>query len=324
MSSKEENWEPNLDRPDHDLRVFYAANNGNLELVERLIEKGADIDSQVRYCSVREGRSALMDSAKRGYEDIVILLLQHRANPNLRDNDEKTALWFAITNKHLKIVRLLVDAGTDLNYQDDLDGRTPLWPAILSRNLEILEILLEAGANPNVEDRYGSTPLSETAYFGYINFIMLLLENGADVNHQDRKRGSTALKNAASRGHFDVVRLLLDHGADVNMQCIYGYTPLIMAASNFEEHFDVVQLLLDHGADVNMQTRSGCTAFIFAVIYGHLNILKILMDHGADINLMDEHGRTALDLAKSDEIRNIILQYKLPPPPKRAFIADEV
>ncbi|KAF5348216.1 hypothetical protein D9758_014637 [Tetrapyrgos nigripes] len=81
------------------------------------------------------------------------------------------------------------------------------------------------------------------------NMVLLMMENGADVNAQGRLYGN-ALQAASFRGEVDIVKLLLENGADVNAQDgLYGTA--LQAA--YEREVDIVMLLLENGADVNAQ-----------------------------------------------------------------------
>jgi ankyrin repeat protein len=107
------------------------------------------------------------------------------------------------------------------------DGATPFLRAAQSGDLEVLHLLLEYGADPSIPTYRGVTPLMVAAGIGWvegINFehspeqtldvIKLLLDLGADVNHQDWIDHRSALMGAAHKGRPDVIRVLLDHGAD--------------------------------------------------------------------------------------------------------------
>ena len=71
--------------------------------------------------------------------------------------------------------------------------------------------------------------------------IRLLLDNGADVQAQEKNR-STPLHDTAWNGNVDVARLLLEKGADVRAQQTNGQTPLHRAARN--GNADMVRLML--------------------------------------------------------------------------------
>ena len=67
-----------------------AAVNGQLEMVRELLERGARVDLPCRL-----GRTALIDAADMGHLSIVLVLLQHLADPDLQDSDGRNALMMA-------------------------------------------------------------------------------------------------------------------------------------------------------------------------------------------------------------------------------------
>ena len=97
-----------------DLKFFEAACKGDLAGAKEALQEGANVN----YAN-GDGRTALMRSAKRGYEDIVDLLLVSGADVRARDNNNKTALMGAAKKGYLKIVKTLVDAGADVNSHDN-------------------------------------------------------------------------------------------------------------------------------------------------------------------------------------------------------------
>ena len=102
---------------------FDAAARGDFAKVCSTVAKGANVN-----IANGDGRTALMRSSKRGYEDIVRFLLDNGADPRARDKNNKTALMTAAKKGHLNICRLLVHAGADVNSHDN-KGRTALMRA---------------------------------------------------------------------------------------------------------------------------------------------------------------------------------------------------
>jgi hypothetical protein len=154
-------------------------------------------------------------------------------------SNDVTGLQIATSFGLKEIVRLLLEAKADVNVRDN-DGRTALYIAASNGHEAVVKLLLEAKADANVGDRYGVTPLYIAASNGHEAIVKLLLEAKADANVRDRY-GGTALYCAASNGHEEVVKLLLEAKADVNVRDRYGKTTLYCAASN--GHEAVVKLL---------------------------------------------------------------------------------
>lgn len=156
-----------------------------------------------------------------------------------------------------------------------------LTTAIQDENAEGVEQAIAAGVEINVVQPFMQlTPLAFAAYKGNTEIVVLLLENGADVNlYNENQYGTTALIEAAQRGQPEVVKLLLDHGADINQQDKYGDPALNWAT--YYGHLDVVQLLVDRGCELTVVGSGGGTALKTAIARGHAEIEQLLRDAGA-------------------------------------------
>lgn len=75
---------------------------------------------------------------------------------------------YAAQKGHTEIVKLLLDADADPNIQA-IDGSTALILAVELRHKEIVRLLLEAGADSNIKDKDGRTVLSRLQYYSYQN-----------------------------------------------------------------------------------------------------------------------------------------------------------
>ena len=103
------------------------------------------------------------------------ILLKAGAAVNAKNGLDTTALiWGALDTAK---VRLLVDAGADVNARSKV-GRTPLLVAA-SRpgSADAVRLLLAKGANPKIADVRGSTPLSEAARLNDLDTMKALLTN---------------------------------------------------------------------------------------------------------------------------------------------------
>lgn len=110
------------------------------------------------------------------------------------------------------------------------------------------------------------------------------------------------LITAAGNGEKRRVELLLSAGADVNTSDYNGYTPVMRAAEN--GHLSVVKVLVAAGANVNV-SQGGESLLMKIVANGDLLTAERLVAAGADVNYEASDGRTALDIARTNNNRDL-------------------
>lgn len=115
------------------------------------------------------------------------------------------ALALATRSNFVTIVKLLVEAGVDVNYEDE-DGETALHMAARNGYTECARVLLEGSgatkANVDVpEKNFAWTPLFIACVDGHLPIVELLVAAGADLQRCDNS-GWTAKEHAALRGHM--------------------------------------------------------------------------------------------------------------------------
>jgi ankyrin repeat protein len=128
--------------------IHNAAELGNLQIVQMLLEKKADFNIQTS-----EGETPLMCACRTGYVEVVKELLLAGADPNIRAALGTTALHVAVSGKFPEIVRTLLERKVNVDVQRDTDevkGVSPLHLAAELGDLEITKLLLDAGANINI------------------------------------------------------------------------------------------------------------------------------------------------------------------------------
>lgn len=122
----------------------------------------------------------------------------------------------------------------------DEDRVTPLHLASYFLELKLVRMLLDHGANVNAEDRRGRTPFHRVLEDGddsdedRVGVSHLLIEHGADVNKPDNNR-EAPLHLASRLLSFEVAWVLLEHGADVLAEGKEGKTPLKLARESVAE-----------------------------------------------------------------------------------------
>lgn len=133
-------------------------------------------------------------------------------------------------------------------------------------------------------------------------------EGGAGlVNGRDRE-WRTCLINAADGGHAGCIAMLLGvRGIDVNLAGEDGCSALIRSSTG--GHVECVKLLLAHpGINVNHLDSNGDSPLIWCSFAGHTECVRLLLAHPSiNPNCVDRGDRTALDMAKNDDIRALLL-----------------
>mmetsp|Transcript_83173 Transcript_83173/g.269275 ORF Transcript_83173/g.269275 Transcript_83173/m.269275 type:complete len:840 (+) Transcript_83173:85-2604(+) len=125
---------------------------------------------------------------------------------------------------------------------------------------------------------------------------------------QRKKRNEDLLESAMSGRHKDVARLL-EEGADIDFQDRAGYTAFSEAAS--AGHAVVVGQLLRSSADTDRPAQDGRTALHRACWQNWVPVVRLLLENGADAEVKDEDGATAMALARTGVMRELFLNYDL-------------
>ncbi|XP_065697322.1 protein TANC1 isoform X1 [Patagioenas fasciata] len=242
-----------------------------------------------------------------------------------------------IYTPNVKVSRLLILAGANVNYRTEVLNNAPVL-CVQSHlgHEEVVTLLLEFGAAIDGASENGMTALSYAAAAGHLSIVSLLCKKGAKADCVDKK-GQCALVHSALRGHRDVLQFLLalwgaaaprrrqvlqqaltaaasmghgqvvcylltaekDHGIDINdTDALWGETALTAAAGRGK--LDVCELLLERGAGAGRSNRRGAPPLCCAVRHGHRQIAELLVEHGSDVNLSDKQGRTPLMVASCE------------------------
>ena len=121
--------------------------------------------------------------------------------------------------------------------------------------------------------------------------------------------GMTLLHWACQMQNPIVAKFLLERGADVNAKSIIiEITPLFVTHLMIDGH-ETAKFLLERGADVNAKDKWGNTTLHWVSESDALKVAELLLERGADVRVINDDGKTPLEMAESDEMRNLIQQY---------------
>jgi ankyrin repeat protein len=226
------------------------------------------------YASKKGGQNALMFAVQYGSVDSVRLLLDAGADVNSRSADNTTPLLLALYK------------------WDNVDGRT----AVFAPDLPTANLLIEHGGSITAADDQGYTPLHGAVLAAAQAAPRTGRGRGGRAGAAPMARGGTP--QGPSRAEWtQLVSRLLDGGADPNAAVInpttagagtrlnapsQGSTPLHIAAGSTD--VELVELLCRRGANPNVVRKDGLTPFAVAVQADNLDVVNALVTAGANLH----------------------------------------
>lgn len=254
-----------------------------------------------------------------GVEMVRLLLLDHKANLDVRDEDDHTPLTAAILSGQIEIVKLLHDRNPDIMKR--YAPYMPLSIACQNRDLEMVKFLLERGADiePSSQFQLESvakdqgvgvaskrTPLMTAIYTRQPDLLQLLLDHGAVI------RGWEPLFSAVRIGDAAIVRQLLKHGANAKLKNSNWESVLSFACrcalsgpeKRRDPDFTMVQCLADNGVELEAPDSGSWSALITAIELHSEDCVRLLLDLKAEVDYKSVDGLTPLAFAVKEFWRN--------------------
>lgn len=282
--------------------LILAASNNNLDIVNLLLEKQANLFSNNKM-------SALYAASKNGHIEIVKKLISIGDNINYPIENDNYAIHGAVLSGNLEIVKLLHINGALMDIEN-IDGVTPLLLASEKGQIDIVEYLLDncnvdqnkvnknnisslffsvqnnhykiveklitRGGNINYKSQHSYTLLMLATETGSYEITKLLIESGINLDDVTKNEKKSAIYIASFFGHENIVELLINSKVKINIINKYNRTPLWCASE--KGYVKIVQLLIDAGADINISDVDNITPHQIAVKMNHIEICEVLMN----------------------------------------------
>jgi ankyrin repeat protein len=336
--------DPNITEPDGTTALHWAVRYDEAMLVERLLKAGAKPNVANRY-----GVTPISLACESGSAAVVDQLLKAGVSPNATGPLGETALHTCAHTGNVDAAKALLARGAKVDAGDNWRGQTPLMWAAAQGHAAMVRVLVEAGADVNARstvvtwerqrtaeprDKWlppgGFTALLLAARAGCVDCVTVLAKSGSNINEIDPESHS-ALVLALMNGEFDVAGALIDAGIDVNIADNVGRTGLYAAvdahtmpssnrpapkeADSTLSSMEIIQKLLAHGANVNAALRAalpyrtkldrggdgvlgaGTTPLLRAAKAGDTPVIKILLDKGANPKAATRNGVNGIMMA---------------------------
>jgi ankyrin repeat protein len=286
--------------------VCTAAGIGDLERVRELLGQDPSLANRAsEYIAYYHGSGApLKSAAARGHIDIVRLLLERGADPNLPEEGiapRGHALYAAVANRHYETAKLLLEHGAYPNPEVE-SSADALSRAISNADQPMIDLLCSHGAaravhllahygdvrtaaavfavNPALAD--DPEALANAAGEGQEAFVRLMLRYRPDLpQHLTFPAWSVGAKTR------ELNELLFKHGMHASQPDWLRVTPLHHLARNGD--VEKAGWFLEHGADLHARDEDICsTPLGWAARFGKADMVEFLLKHGAKPNMPDD------------------------------------
>ena len=283
--------------------LTFAVSSGNHHLMRMLLERGADVNSDDRYCLQFGEITTPLAEAIRLQNPETIGLLQQYSTFRLDDDTQFLAAILAASEVgNITLIERLVQLGGQARAKE---MGYSLAIAIREGQDKAVTSLIDAGADLNAVTHQIGSPLIEAIEQHNAGLVHLLLEAGALIDDCVDSGGET-LRRAVQWGDHSIVKSLILAGANVNISGDYEDTPLSLAVKRKDQ--ELTQLLLDAGADVN-QRVFGLNALERALHDGDIIMACYLLDWGADHR--DARGLSKAMVESSEFLQLLLKKHRM-------------
>lgn len=283
--------DPNKITHDGRTYMFWAAWQGNMEVMEYLVKNKANLKH-----IDEKGSSIMIFAASTGQKEAKVFdyLIKNGADIKLEKSKGGANVLLLVSPflATMDEVNYFTNKGLDLKATDE-KGYNVFAYASTGGNKEFLNQLIQAGVDPKAIAKDGGNVFIKATqgsryHTNDLNFYQYLESLGINPNTATNE-GLNPLHNLARTKDGAIVDYFIAKGANVNQPNGDGNTPLMLAAGG-QQDLDIFNKFFEKGEKLNHKNKEGQTALTYAVMRNSTKVCLLLIGGGASGVLKDNDG----------------------------------
>ena len=246
------------------------------EIVRMLLDRGARVNEPSK-----NNVTPLMTVAALGTGTGLNILLDYGANPDLQDNQGRTALMYAVEALNYDTASALLDVSKmDLSIKDK-NGKTAFAHVLDKQDADMLTLFNAKGVKIDSRDKTIKDLFFKSVKNNDENMVRTLVSCGYKVDSDDTS-AKTAFINSVKNNRVEMAEIFLQAGIDPNSKDNTGVPALSIASKN--NNLDMATVLLENKANPNARDNSGKTPVSYAIKNNNDDMVQLLLSYGKKKN----------------------------------------
>jgi ankyrin repeat protein len=294
-------------------KLHDACSSRNKELVEFLIESGADVN----YIN-KEGHTPLMIACQKGDSKTAKLLIKNGARVDFQFQKNSTALMHAINSKNIDLINLILKNTKNIDFENN-DGDTALIIAVQNGDSKIASLLIEAGAHIDQLTSTGESALSVACECNLAEMLDFLIGKlGHFARNENNFLSHYPLSTIIENGDAEVMSVLLKNGLLIN--ALKEESWRLIANASFHGKTEIARMLLEKCSASLPLSPPGFLSKTPIPVYellqrslksasgaGNKEIVRMLIEAGAKLDHINSEGESATHFAIKKERSEVLL-----------------